>query len=425
MHRALCTLLLLAAVAIGCDRQVPGNPQQETRSVPQERPGDAATQAAATTTPHEDYQESDPVKLTPEAVRRFGIQIQHASRQTLTSTFVAPAKVSLNIEAVAHIGSLVSGRVADAKARVGDSVQKGDVLLIIDSPELGEAQSDFLQKQTVLTVATSALDFAKSGYERAKKLLDESQGIPLTEVQKREAEYKSAQGSLLSAKASVTAAENRLKLLGLTEEFIKGLEKNGIDSRYPIRSPLTGRVIERAVTLGELVRPERDSLLFVADMSTLWVLVEVPEARLADVGMGCKARVTLSASGGAAVEGVVSHISSRLDESTRTASARIVIPGGGLAMPGMFAQAEITASATGEPVLAVPEAAVQMIDGTPNVFVPVKGVENAFVARRIKTGTPVGQMLPVTAGLQAGEPFVSSGSFILKADLGKGAVQEE
>ena len=75
--------------------------------------------------------------------------------------------------------------------------------------------------------------------------------------------------------------------------------------------------------------------------------------------------------------------------------------------------------------LAVPDAAVQTVEGSTSVFVPVKGVPGAFVARRVVLGPSVGGLFPVLGGLREGEAFVAAGSFILKAELGKGSVQEE
>jgi cobalt-zinc-cadmium efflux system membrane fusion protein len=416
--------ILLTAYMGACDRQ-PAAPAAANPDVSKE----AAVPAAATgpvAAAVETFEESDPVKLTSEAVKHFGIRMETLSPQRLSNTFMAPAKIALNQEAIAHVGAPVSGRVVEAKIRVGDTVAKDAPLLVLDSPEFGEAQSDLLQKRTAETVATSAMEISRSGYERGKKLLEESQGIALTEVQKREAEFKAAEGTLLSAKAAVTAAENKLKLLGLTEEAIAKLDKTGINARYVVRSPLGGRVLERSIALGELVRPERDALLVVADMSTLWVLADVPEAHVKDVALDAKVRITLPAAEGKVIEGVIAYIAPRLDEATRTMSVRIVIPADGTAVvPGMFAQAAIIAPAKEPPVLAIPEGALQMIEGKPNVFVPVKGVENAFVARRVKLGLQVGQQFPVLGGLKAGEPFVAAGSFILKAELGKGGVQEE
>lgn len=370
---------------------------------------------------------ADEVVLTPEAIRRNGIRIAKAKKQTLASSFVAPARVAYNAEKMAHIGAVVKGRVVEIKARVGDSVKKSDPLLVVDSPELGEAQSDFLQKQAAVEVARPNIELAKSAYERAKELLDKNQGIALTEVQKREGELVAAKGALRSAEAALTAAENRLHLLGISQQTVEALSKTGeINPKYEIVAPIDGRVIEREVTLGELVGPEKERLMALADLGTVWVVADVPEAKLGEVTKNAKVEIVVPALGGQTFEATVSYVSPELDASTRTARLRaeVVNPERKL-LPGMFARAEIAAGGSSEPVVAVPEEAVQTVEGEPAVFVPVEGEANTFAKKQVGVGTPIGGMVPIFAGLKEGERFVSNGSFILKAELGKAGAAHE
>lgn len=364
---------------------------------------------------------SDEVVLTPDAIRRNGIRIAQARQQTLASSFVAPARVAYNAEQMAHIGSAAKGRVVEIKVRVGDPVKKGDVLLVIDSPELGEAQSDFLQKRTAVESAKAAVDLAKEVYEQARQLLDEQQGIPRTEVLKMQGELVAAQGTQRSAKAALTAAENRLHLLGLQQQYVAELVRKGeINPKYEIVAPIEGRVIEREVTLGELVSPETEKLMLLANLGTVWVLADVPEAKLGEVAENAKVQLTVPGLGGRTFDGTVSYVSPELDPSTRTARLRIEVPNPERKLlPGMFAFAEITAGDPSEPVVAVPEEAVQTVEGEPAIFVPVEGEPNTFAKKQVAIGAPVGGMIPVFAGLKEGGKFVSSGSFILKAELGK------
>lgn len=369
----------------------------------------------------------DEVVLTPEAIRRNGIRIAQARQQALSSSFVAPARVAYNAEQTAHIGSAVKGRVVEIKVRVGDPVKKGDVLLVIDSPELGEAQSDFLQKRTAVESAKAAVDLAKEVYEQAKQLLEEQQGIPRTEVLKMQGELVAAQGAQRSAGAALTAAENRLHLLGLQQRAVEELAKLGeINPKYEILAPIEGRVIEREVTLGELVSPETEKLMLLANLGTIWVLADVPEAKLGEIGENAKVQIAVPALGGQTFDGTVSYVSPELDPSTRTARLRVEVPNPQRKLlPGMFARAEITAGGSSEPVVAIPEDAVQTVEGEPAIFVPVKGEANTFAKKQVGIGTPVGGMVPVFAGLKEGEQFVSSGSFILKAELGKAGAAHE
>jgi membrane fusion protein, heavy metal efflux system len=365
----------------------------------------------------------DEVKLSAEAIRKYDIKIEAVKRHKLTPTVIAPARISFNTEAMAHVGTPLRGRVIDLKARKGDDVKKGDALILVESPELGEAQSDFLQKSAALASARPVVEFAKSAYERAKTLYEGTKGIPLTELQKREAESVAAQGSLQAAEAALTAAGNKLRLFGMDQNALEELQRTKqIQPRFAITAPIAGRVIEREVTLGELVSSEKDSLLILADISTLWVLADVPEARIAEIAIGAPVRVKLAAANAGAIEGKISLIDTALDPHSRSARVRIEIENKyGLIRPGMFAQVEgaVASAEANEPVLAIPEEAMQTVEGSAAVFVPVEDEENTFAKRALVVGKPVGGMLPVFSGLKEGEPVVVKGSFLLKAELAK------
>lgn len=376
----------------------------------------------------------DEVKLTSEAVERYGVKVGEAQLWVLRPTFVAPARVGFNTEAMAHVGSLVRGRVVEIRVRLGDQVSKGDPLLVVESPELGQAQSDFLLKRTAAETAVPQADLAKAAWDRAKGLLDQSQGISLTEVQKREAEYKAAVANVKSAQAAALAAENGLHLLGMDQRAVNELVSTGeIAPRYTIRAAIGGQVVQREVTLGELVNPDRESLMVLADTTTLWVLADVPEARLPLTAPGARAWITVGSNVNGKHEGTVAFVAPVVDPATRTAQVRIEVPrealGDGAVRPGMFAQVEIVTTEPGgaepTPQVAVPQEAVQTVEGGPAVFVPVPGEPNTFQKRALTVGPAVGGLVPVLAGLVEGEKFVEAGSFILKAELGKGSAAHE
>lgn len=383
---------------------------------------------------------ADEVKLTAEAVERYGVKVADAQMWVLKPTFIAPARVGFNAEAMAHVGSPLRGRAVEIKVRQGDDVKKGDPLVIVESPELGQAQADFMLKRTAAQAAAPQVELAKASWDRAKGLLEQSQGISLTDVQKREAEYKAAVAAQKSAESAASAAENGLHLLGMDQKAIAELASSGeVMPRHTIRAAIDGKVVLRELTQGELVAPERESLMVLADTTTLWVLADVPEARLMTVAVGAKVWVTIgtvSAAGGAGsrkFEGQVAFISPLVDPITRTAQVRIVIPSstpeGGTLRPGMFAQAEIVGGSPdgieSPPQIAVPQEAVQTVEGGPAVFIPVAGEPNTFQKRALTVGPTVGGLVPVFAGLVDGEKYVQAGSFILKAELAKGSAKHE
>src|SRR4029453_7633884 len=137
--------------------------------------------------------------------------------------------------------------------RLGSDVKPGDPLVVVESPELGVAQSDYLIKRTAAETKASPVDLAKAALDRAQNLYQSSQGITLTEVQRREAEHKAAIAALKSAQAEAIAAENHLHLLGMTQEQVEALAASGeVHPRFTIVAPIAGQVVQREVTLGEL-----------------------------------------------------------------------------------------------------------------------------------------------------------------------------
>jgi cobalt-zinc-cadmium efflux system membrane fusion protein len=371
---------------------------------------------------------SDEVTLTPAAIKNAGIEIAPATQRVLVETVKAPARVALNSEAMAHVGSAVGGRANEIKVRVGDAVKKGDVLILVESAELGEAQSDYLQKQTAVSVAESALEPARDAADRAQSLYDENQGISLSEKQKRVGELKAAEGTLATTRAAAIAAENRLRLLGMTPEQLKTLAASQqIDPTYVIRSPMDGIVLTRELTRGELVSPDEDALLIIADPLVLWVIADVPEARINELAVGSAATVSVPAASETPIAGTVANIGLTLNEGTRAAAVRIEVSNKeGRLMPGMFATVAIASSRSdGTSALVVPVEAVQRVEGRSAVFVPVDDEPNTFAARPVRVGTAIEGFVPVLEGLHAGDEVVVRGSFILKAELGKSEAAHE
>ena len=377
---------------------------------------------------------TDEVKLTADAVERYGIKIEAAQMWALRPTIVTPARVGFNAEAMAHVGSPLRGRVVEIKVRLGQDVKKGDELCIIESPELGEAQADLLQKRVAKDSAGPVVDLAKASWDRAKGLYEQTQGTSLTEVQRREAEYKGAVAAQRAADAAVTASENRLHLLGMNQAAVDTFLKTGeVAPRYSIHAVIDGQVVQREVTLGELVSPDREAIMVLADLSNVWVLADVPEAKLAEIAVGAKAWVKVGSSDSKPLEGQVAFISPMVDMTTRTAQVRVEVATKDLPLkPGMFAQVEIVTAAVGAaagsappPMIAVPDVAVQTVEGGPAIFVPVEGEPNTFAKRGVTIGKTIGGLVPIYSGLVEGERFVAAGTFSLKADLGKGSAAHE
>ncbi len=368
------------------------------------------------------------VSLPPEAIQRAEMRVESAEEHVLTPSFLVPARVSFNEEAMAQVGTPVPGRVNELKVKLGDVVRRDDVLLLVESPQLGEAESAYLEKRTALAAASAAMEPLQRALDRAQNLYQQGQIISGAEVQRRESEYLLAEGMLKAAQSALATAELKLEMLGLNRAAIDELKNGKPSLQYPIRAPIDGTVVARSATLGELVSPDKQSLLTLADMTTLWVLADVPEAKLPEVAKGTKARVRLATARDDVIEGQVSYIASHLAPGTRSAEVRIEVSGRDpLVKPGVFAEAELFASQSEhrQPVLAVPAAAVQTVDGRAIVFTPAPKRAGVFVKREVEAGSEVGGMVPILSGLRRGEKIVTQGTFILKAELGKAAAGQE
>jgi len=197
------------------------------------------------------------------------------------------------------------------------------------------------------------------------------------------------------------------------------LESSESLSRYQLKTLLDGVVLEKQVTRGESVQP--DKLCFVvADLSSVWVELSVYQNDLADLRVGQKVRIALGGRGTGA-EGAISYITPSVDPVTRTATARVVLPNAqGSWRPGMFVTARVVADAAVD--LVVPRSAIQIVEGQPSVFVQT---DDGWALRAVQLGREGDQRVEVLTGLEPGESVADRNAFLLKAELGKGEAEHE
>lgn len=347
------------------------------------------------------------ITLNPDSQRLAEIILEETAFRSIRSELQVPGTIQANENRLAHVGSRIPGRIVDVTAGLGDRVKKGEKLALIDSPELGRAQSDFL-------TATAKLLVAEKAYERAKALA-EGKVIGTGEFQRRAGEY-------FSSKTEAQAAENRLHLLGMTEEAVAGLgDEDFIRSQVAITSPLSGTVIERHVTVGEVVEPV-NALFTVADLTKLWGIADLPEKDLSRVRKGLIAEVSVSAYSQDRFRGKVTYLADTIDPSSRTVKVRIEVDNAeGRLKPEMFASFRILTEET-EKILTIPGSAVQRDGAQANVFVAHEG--KGFEKRAVELGPEVGGYYQVLSGLKTGEKVVSKGAFVLKSETQKGLMEE-
>lgn len=193
---------------------------------------------------------------------------------------------------------------------------------------------------------------------------------------------------------------------------------NGAQSRatFPVPAPLAGVVIERKAVLGELAKPD-EPLFTVADLSTVWVEADIPEAQIARVRVGAEARARVAAFPEETFAGKVNHLGAVLNKETRTVKAIIQLDNArGLLRPQMFASVSIRTGGERK-VLAVPEGAVTLVRGLPTVFIEEAA---GFEARPVELGERFNGRVVVKSGIRPGELVAHEGVYALKARLLKG-----
>jgi cobalt-zinc-cadmium efflux system membrane fusion protein len=369
------------------------------------------------------------VKLTPEMVKRFAITTYHVEPMVLREPIVAPGTVAFVPETTMHIGTVVLGRVAVIHAKLGDMVKAGDPLITIDSPELGLAQNDWLQKRASIAVAEADVGIAEKAHQRAQVLAKDS-GISVGEAQRREGDFLKAQASLLAAKASVQAAENTLRIHGMDQAAIDALGKSGaVSTQLVIRAAAAGTVISSTVTLGEVVRPETESLMTLADTAHLVVIAQVPSSQASLVTAGSPVRITATSMPGKAIEGAVAYLSPQIDADTRTLSVRIPLAGDQGLSAGAFVQADISPAPMGtekEPkIVAVPREAIFTVGGGTVVFVADDDHPGTYSMRKVAAAPALGSLVPIISGVEDDDEVVVHGGFIIKAEFGKAGAKDE
>lgn len=397
---ALLLLLLLglvAAVAFAVQRW--GSPGGS-------RASDAASKAEGEHGEHEEHEEEGHqeghVKLTPEALKNADIEVATAGPGTVNVTLSLPGEVSLNLDAVAHVTPRVAGTAREVLKHVGETVKKGELLATMDSRDLAEAQREFLASK-------ERLSLAEATFARAEQLQQENISA--------EKDYLQAKQGLAEARIEHRSAAQKLQAIG----------GGGGGAGYALVAPFAGTIIERHVTVGEVLT-ETTRAFTIADLSTIWVNVTVYAKDLPLVAVGQNAEVRAEGIADAA-HGTIAFLGQVVGEQTRSANARVVLKEPGPAWrPGLFATAEVVVDRAASAVV-VPDAAVQSVEGKDVVFIQ-EG--DAFELRPVTLGRKgrgeapqQEQLVEVLDGLKPGERFVLKNSFILKAELGKSEAGHE
>ncbi len=336
------------------------------------------------------------IKPSPELLSR--LRFTQVEEIDWRSQLKVSGSIELDEKRVARVGTTVSGRVTEIKVLRGDQVKKGDVLAMVHSPVLAEAQLTYLQAQ-------SHYDLSRKAAARAQLLFKEGV-IAAAEQQRRDSE-------LVSSEAEWQAARDRMHILGMTDADIKQLERSRkIQSITALRAPIDGVVIDRNVSQGQVLEPA-DLAYTIADLSQIWVVGEVPERYSSEMYREKAVTVTIPALAGEERKTQLSYVADTVTPQTRTLRVRAVLDNSdGRLKPDMLATLIIEGKAKKR--LAIPETAIVREDNSDKVFVQVG--QGQFELVSVKLGEEENGLRPVESGLKQGQEIVSDGVFYLNAD---------
>jgi len=317
------------------------------------------------------------VQIPAERTQRIGVRLARVESGSIGEGsslvgFVAPDETRLK-----RVQLRVSGWVKDVQVnRTGELVRAGQPMLSLYSPELYQSEREYL-----ITMGDG------------------------------EGDGKAAAGHDAGAH---DATRERLRLLGVPDDEVARLEReHTASSRLTLRSPVTGTVLERNLIEGQYVGADTP-LFTVADLSRVWVLVDLYDMDLGRVKVGDRARFTADGLPGRVFEAKIDFVYPTISNETRTLKARLALDNrDGLLRPGMYGRVDV-ATIRGGPALVVPAEAVVNTGEISYVFVARAG--GRFEPRRVWTGGGDGDRITVLRGLAEGDTVVASASFLIDSE---------
>jgi membrane fusion protein, heavy metal efflux system len=306
--------------------------------------------------------------------------IEHAA----TTQLIATGVVSPDVARTVPVISLASGRVVEIRARLGDTVKKGQILLRVQSSDVSSAFSDYRKAVADEIVTLAQLDRAKGLYEKGAFALKDLQAA-------QDAEDK--------AKVDVETTAARLRVLGSDPEHPTGI----VDIRAPVSGVITDQQVANA---GGVQSLSSANPFTISDLSSVWIVCDVYENDLGSVHLGETAEIRLNAYPDNVFRGRISNISDVLDPSIRAAKVRIEVANPGSMKVGMF----VTATFHGEKKeihAAVPADAILHLHDRDWVYVPAGN--NTFRRVEVTAGATLpNKMQEITTGVLAGQQVVSN-----------------
>ena len=347
---------------------------------------------------HEISEEEEGLVLSERDIEDAGIQFSTASSGSIDYHTQLLGEISMNGDQMFHVVPPVTGTVEEIRVQIGDRVEAGAVLAVLSSRDLADARGEYLS-------AGSNYSLAQTVHSNQQELFDadfvseQDYLVSRQEYTETRIEYQRTRQSLLN--------------LGLSEYEINTTSSGSLLTRQELRSPIEGTVVALDLEPGEIVGDE-NSVLTVADMSSVWVDLAVLQTDVGSVRAGQTLTVSASETDIPEAFTVLDYVSPVIDRSTRTASARAELPNPhGYWMPGLFVTAHVATAESVFPVV-ISRDAVQSLEGEHVVFIQHG---ESFETVPVELGQSNGTHVEIRHGLEQGDRYVSGGAFALKAEI--------
>lgn len=353
---------------------------------------------------HHDHDHDEEFNWTPEKSEYASIEIEEAGPGKIQYFTRVSGRILAHPDRLAYVIPKAEGVVFKVQKNVGDCVEAGEVLAVIESRKVAEAKTDFLVALNKVQAKQQILK-----HEAALK------GIS------PERDYLEAKLNAEEAELQMECAIQDLYALGFSKDEIEQMNfENPLKRRlYPIKAPFDGKVIERNVTLGELTGDSKPAFL-VGNFDQVWVELHVPQDDVGYLKEGLP--LDIISVGGKQASVSLSKINPSICEQTRQATAIAVLDNSsGKWIPGQYVQGSILTKTIELPVV-IPREAVQKMKGESYVFIQY---EDFFEPCKVKMGKMDAQRVQIISGLKPGDHYVSKNAFCLKADYEKEEVEHE
>jgi membrane fusion protein, heavy metal efflux system len=331
----------------------------------------------------------DSVFIPEGSALRARVAVQAASAEPVSAELLTPGIVEADPAVTAAVMAPLTGRIAELPVELGQRVMRGQVVAVLDSPDLAQAYDDNAKALDALALTTRNLE-------------RQEQQFKIGVISDRDLDQ--ARSDHAQAQAEATRAQARMAALGA------GAGDSSHPGRLTVRAPVSGSVTTLSVARGNMLNDASAPLMTVADLSTVWVTALVAEKDLDGVKAGQAAQVVLSAYPGKVLRGRVTSVADVIEPDSRRDKVRIALPNADYALrPNMFATVTLLGSSAAQVI--VPTSALLMNNDRTSVFVAT--APWTFKRRVVDMRLGEGSTAVILAGVSAGEQVVVKGGILL------------